>query len=302
MENEWRYSIQSMIDWIDSNIENHPTLRQMSMEIGYSPYYCSNLFHRICGMTLKTYLANRKLSFVAKDLRDTKERILDIAIRYGYSSQEALTRAFVRRFGCTPNSYRKKPIPLEYFIKQQVLFPGHHIEEKGCNMSNIRNANVRYEYLPEHKYIGIWEPRASDYGSFWKYHDCDKITGIVDSMQHVALDVVGCHTAGWFTHDDKKGYFYGFGVAPDYEGPIPEGFEVKLIPASTYLVFFHPSFDFVSENNDAMRNVEALSETFDLDKHESWWIKKGHKWNLDCQTYQRHFPEVFGYEVMRPIK
>ncbi len=95
MQNEWRYSIQAMIDWIDQNIENQPTLSNMSQEIGYSPYYCSNLFHKIVGITIKKYLSGRKLTFVATALRDTNIRILDIAVKYGFSSQEALTRAFV---------------------------------------------------------------------------------------------------------------------------------------------------------------------------------------------------------------
>jgi len=292
-----------MIDWIDQNIENQPTLNDMSQTIGYSPYYCSNLFHKITGTTIKKYLSGRKLTFAATALRDTDQRILDIAITYGYSSQEALTRAFVGRFGCTPNVYRKNPIPLKYAIKQQVLLPSHYTNDGGITMTNLKEANVRFEYLPAHKYIGIWEPRAKDYETFWQYHDCDEITGIVDSMSHVALEVVGCHMAGWFSDEGEKGYFYGFGVSPDYSGDIPEGFEVREFPASTYLVFYHPAFDFVSENSEVMKKVEEFAWTFKPELNEYWWIPDGYEWNdKTCQNYQRHFPEVMGYEILRPVK
>ena len=64
-----------MIDWIEENIENNPTLLQMSNEIGYSPYYCSYLFHKISGLTLKSYLAGRRLNYVALAIRDTNSRL-----------------------------------------------------------------------------------------------------------------------------------------------------------------------------------------------------------------------------------
>lgn len=303
MHNQWRYSIQDMIDWIDKNIENNPTLLEMSKQIGYSPCYCSNLFHQITGITLKKYLAGRKLSHVTIALRDTNQRILDIAIRYGYSSQEALTRAFVSAFGCTPNVYRKNPQPLKISVKQCVLFPENYINNGGIMMNNLKQANVRLEYIPAHKYVGIWETRALNYGEFWKYHDCDEICGLIESMRNVAHEVVGSHMAGWFNREGEKGYFYGFGVPMDYDGGIPDGFEVHEFPASTYLVFFHPPFDYVSECNEVMRRVEELAWNFNPSENEYWWISNGYSWNeTECQVYQRHFPEVVGYEILRPIK
>ena len=68
--------------------------------------------------------------------------------------------------------------------------------------------------------------------SFWGRHDCDAICGIIDSMSHIMHPVVTCHTAGWFYENGRKGYFYGYGVPENYEGEIPEGFEVREIPAS----------------------------------------------------------------------
>ncbi|MBD5469510.1 MAG: helix-turn-helix transcriptional regulator, partial [Lachnospiraceae bacterium] len=109
---EWNEAIQSMIDWIEGHISENPSLMQISAQIGYSPYYCSVRFHEITGMTLKSYLAGRRLAMAALAIRDTDERILDIAVRCGYSSQEALTRAFLSAFGCTPASYRRDPVPI----------------------------------------------------------------------------------------------------------------------------------------------------------------------------------------------
>ena len=59
---EWNETIQKMIDWIEAHLTENPTLLQMSEEIGYSPYYVSTKFHEVVGMTVKNYIAGRRLS------------------------------------------------------------------------------------------------------------------------------------------------------------------------------------------------------------------------------------------------
>lgn len=106
--------------------------------------------------------------------------------------------------------------------------------------------------------MGVWDINAADYMHFWTKHDCDKICGLIDSMSNVSHPIVTCHTAGWFYENGKRGYFYGFGVDKDYDGVIPEGFEVREIPASDYLVFFHPPFDYLKDCSEVMKRVEKF--------------------------------------------
>jgi AraC-like DNA-binding protein len=300
---EWNIGIQKMIDWIEDNIKDKPSLLEMSKHIGYSPCYCSFLFHQVTGMTIKSYIAGRRLCHATVELRDTNTRILDIAIKYGYSSQEALTRAFVSAYGLTPLTYRKNPKPLQLSIKQVVLSPENYINMGGNSMSNLKEANIRLEHIPAHKYIGIWDIRVNNYGDFWKYHDCDEVCGIIESMRNVSHEIVGCHVAGWFYENGTKGYFYGLGVSPDYSGEIPKGFEVKEFQESTYMVFFHPPFEYLPENGEVMSRVENLAWNYKPSESDRWWIPKNYQWNEEaCQIYQRHNPEVIGYEILRPIK
>lgn len=309
---EWNEAVQKMIDWIEGNLEECFTLRDVSKHIGYSPYYCSMQFHRIVGMTMKSYVAGRRLCKATIDIRDTEERILDIAVKYGYSSQEALTRAFMSAYGCTPMVYRKNPRPLALPIRRVVLFPEHYEKKGEQNMSEycLKEAKIRVEYIPAHKYIGIWEDRAIGYGDFWNYHNCDEVCGIVESMRNVADPIVGSHMAGWHYVNGERRYFYGFGVPMDYSEEIPEGFSIKEFPASYYLVFFHPAFDYLKDNGEVMERVEKLAWNYDLetfgltDKQLDYTdTRRMYQWNEEeCQCYQRHYPEVLGYEVLRPVK
>ena len=45
------FAMQRLIDWIDEHAVENPGLVEMAGQIGYSPYYCSEQFHRIAGMT-----------------------------------------------------------------------------------------------------------------------------------------------------------------------------------------------------------------------------------------------------------
>ena len=84
---EWNYEVQKMIDYIEEHIQENPTLDSISQFFHYSKFYCSRQFHRIVGMTLKQYLAGRRLYHATIQVRDTKKSIIDIALDCGYSSQ-----------------------------------------------------------------------------------------------------------------------------------------------------------------------------------------------------------------------
>jgi AraC family transcriptional regulator len=182
-------------------------------------------------------------------------------------------------------------------MKQIVLFPEYYKGKGEPTMSKaiLTNASIRTEYIPEHKYIGIYDNTSTSYGDMWAGHDCDLVTGIVESMGHLCHPIVTAHTAGWVWKNGKKSYFYGIGVPIDYNGEIPEGFEIRKIPASYYLVFFHPHFDYLKDNEEVMDRVEELAWNFEPST-------RGYQWNEEvCQDYQRHFPEGLGYQVLRPV-
>jgi AraC-like DNA-binding protein len=100
-------TIENMIEWVEKNLRNEPTLEMMSDFVGYSSYYCSSQFHEAVGITFKEYIVRRKLTLAANDLIETEYRILDIALKYGFSSNEAFSRAFSKEFGYSPSSFRK---------------------------------------------------------------------------------------------------------------------------------------------------------------------------------------------------
>ena len=99
-------TISDMVDWVENNIENEPTLERMANHVGYSECYCSTMFHEYVGVPFKEYVLKRRLSLAAETLLVSDIRIIEIAVRYGFSSHEAFTRAFKKYFGYSPNQFR----------------------------------------------------------------------------------------------------------------------------------------------------------------------------------------------------
>lgn len=293
---EWIFAVQRLVDYIDDHAVENPSLSEISKEIGYSPWYCSEQFHRVVGMTIKEYMAKRRLTLAALALRDTDMPVLGVALEYGFSSQQALTRAFKDAFGCSPSAYRKSPVPLPFTMKKVVVTPSDYSEQGDFTMSNLVTPNLRIEHIPAHRFLGVYEKSETSGGKLWPAHDCDLLCGIVQSITDFH-PVVSSHTAGWKWVNGERKYFYGLGVDADYDGAVPEGFVLtEVIPASYYFVFGHPPFDYLTENAEVMARVEDMAWNFDPSE-------LGYCWNeVACQDYQRHYPEVNGYQVLRPVK
>lgn len=114
-------TIEKMIDWVEVNLSNNPTLPQMAKYVGYSEYYCSSKFHEFTGVTFKEYVLKRKLALAASSLLETDDKILDIALNYGFSSNEAFSRSFCKEYGCSPRNFRTQKPHIDVYERFRLL-------------------------------------------------------------------------------------------------------------------------------------------------------------------------------------
>lgn len=114
-------TINDMVNWVENNIEEEPTLERMANHVGYSEFYCSAKFHEYVGVSFKEYVLRRKLSLAAEMLLTTDARIIEIAVLYGFSSHEAFSRAFKKTFGYSPNQIRALQPELPSFDRVRII-------------------------------------------------------------------------------------------------------------------------------------------------------------------------------------
>lgn len=157
-----------MIDCVEENLTEPITLSDLAKQVNYSPYYATRKFQDVTGMTLRDYIRMRKVSSAVLDLRNTNVRIIDIAIKYGFSSQEAFSRSFAHAFGLTPSAYRKMPKPLPLLIKRNTYDPYFlGLGELAIMRDLKKDVKICIQVIPEHRFIGLRSLDADNYCDFW---------------------------------------------------------------------------------------------------------------------------------------
>lgn len=95
------------LEYIDQNLTGDVSLEALAEKAYVSKYHYHRLFHQTVGEGVGKYVNKKRMEGAAKDLRDTDQPIIDIALKYQYGSQEAFSRAFKRIYHITPGNYRK---------------------------------------------------------------------------------------------------------------------------------------------------------------------------------------------------
>lgn len=98
--------IQNSINYIETTLESHVEIEQIARTAYMSIPSLYRLFYAMTGTTVKSYIRRRRFSKAAQDLRNGQGTILQLAIKYGFSSHEAFTRAFKKESGVTPQQFR----------------------------------------------------------------------------------------------------------------------------------------------------------------------------------------------------
>ena len=103
---EYRLRIAKAVDFIEDRLDREVDAEMVAEHIGFSPYHFHRVFSAVLGESVSGYIRKRRLSEAAECLRQRDVPLFELALRSGFESQEAFTRAFKKMFGVTPGRYR----------------------------------------------------------------------------------------------------------------------------------------------------------------------------------------------------
>lgn len=83
--------------------------------------YLSRHFNRDNGLTFLEYINNLRIDHACRLLKETDDKIDEIALNSGFNSLSTFRRAFTSRLGCTPTQYRQAPTPPLYIPDNQRI-------------------------------------------------------------------------------------------------------------------------------------------------------------------------------------
>lgn len=113
-------AIQKAVDYIDENLQEEISSEMLAKMVSLSPFYFQRLFKRLVNKSVQEYIKLRRLSKVIDMLNNDNQRILDVALDYGFSSHANFTRAFKETYGITPEEYKKEQPMLNTLIKPEI--------------------------------------------------------------------------------------------------------------------------------------------------------------------------------------
>ena len=105
----WPARIQIIRQELESRLDEDVPLEDLARMADASMFHFHRVFRGMTGETVRSYTRRLRLERAAKWLRyRMADDLLEIALKSGYGSHEAFSRAFKSEFDCSPSEYRDR--------------------------------------------------------------------------------------------------------------------------------------------------------------------------------------------------
>jgi AraC family transcriptional regulator len=267
---EWPERLNAAVEYIENHLEDEIDFNAAANIACFSLFHFQRIFQVVNGLTLADYVRRRRLTLAARELSSGKAKIIDIALKYGYDSPDAFTRAFRKLNGVTPQAAREPGVTLVACPRisfQIVLKGGDNMDYRIIERPafEVVGKSRRFTTVNGENFIKVprfWDEFCQDKKgneALMAYSGCQAgpVTGGVElGICWIAEDAV-----------TKEEFIYGIG-AEKGKGQIPAGFETRQIPAATWAVF---------EARGALRPVPAAIQDVTKRIFSEWFPSTGYE-------------------------
>jgi AraC family transcriptional regulator len=278
---EWIDRLNDAMVYLETHLTGDLEYEMLAQKACCSVYHFQRMFSYMAGMPLSEYIRRRKMSLAAVDLKNRNMRILDIALKYGYESPTAFTRAFHNIHGMPPSKARNEGVVIKAFpaISFKIIIKGeaemtYRIEKRssfrivGISHPLLTNIEHNFEIVP-----GMWQKAAMD-GTI------GHLVSLMDSEPNGVLGVSICN--------ELEAWRYYIAVASSVD--TGEMYESYTVPEQTWAIF--PG----TGNAQSIQQLEKRIVT-------EWLPTSGYEYANapDIEVYFNADPENAQYEVWIPV-
>ncbi len=278
---EWIERLNRAISYIEAHITEEPDYEQLAKIACCSTYHFQRMFNYMAGMSLTEYIRRRRMSLAAVDLRGSDEKIIDLALKYGYSSPTAFNRAFQSIHGISPSAARKGGVTIKSY--PPICFK--------ITIKGVEEMNYRIEQREAFRIVGISHPlhqeiekNFSIVPQMWGKAATDgtipALAALMDQQPMGLLGVSAC--------DDADQWQYYIAVASDK--PIDAPFQEYIVPAATWAIF---------PGSGESQSIQALEQRIVTE----WLPTSGYEYANapDIEVYLNPDPQNAQYEIWIPV-
>ena len=103
---EWLTCVRTAIEYMENHLTDDIGVEDVAKKVYLSPFFLQKGFSLMTGYGIGEYIRSRRLYLAALDLKNTDDKVIDIAFRYCYETPESFTKAFSRFHDATPSQVR----------------------------------------------------------------------------------------------------------------------------------------------------------------------------------------------------
>lgn len=284
------------IKYVEDNLLEEIDYSKLAMISGTSSAQFQRIFSAIADVSLFEYIRRRRLTLAAFELQNTNQRIIDIAIKYGYESHEAFSRAFQKVHGIPPSKAKFLGETLKAYpsISFKITIKGvaemnYRIEEKESfkmfgleriiPMENEENFVEIPKFWSESMGNGDTEKLADDSGYVYD----PKVGGILP------VNAIMCYKD---TGKDSFPYMIGAFVG---ENSKTDGYEVAVISKGQWAIFKTDNYN----NTNMVSMIQELWRRI----YSEWFPSSGydHAEMPELELYYENTDKTGYCEVWIPI-
>lgn len=231
----WSDRLNRAIAYIEDNLDAELTIDDVAHEACCSRFHFHRVFQASFGVTFGEYVRKRRFTLAAMDVVNSQTRIVDIALKFGYDSPNAFTRAFREVHGVNPSDARSS----------QVRLATHDRVSISSDTRGTEKMDYRIIDIPSFKIVGAskhfeFNDFVKNGQKFWKkYVASDEYKALCQLSEGRPGQISGAPllTAYYPEEDGKRDEFLDvMGVEMETEDSV-EPFECHVVPAGTYAEF-----------------------------------------------------------------
>jgi len=233
---EWLSCIKGTIDYLEKHLCEEASVQDAADSVYVSPFFLQRGFSLMTGCGIGEYLRNRRLYEAALDLKNSDDKIIDIALRYCYETPESFTKAFSRFHGATPSQVRSGA-PVRVFLPfkiQVTINGGDQMDYKITQMFSFKVIGFQKVFSYENSYAEIpkfWDEICEKYAN-------NIYAGNDPANAYEKAIVDNCIGEYGVCIDDMGGGKFRYLIAGKYAGgEVPKGMELYEFPRGEWAVF-----------------------------------------------------------------
>jgi len=139
--------VYASLRFIENNIEEKLTAELVAYNVGYSKYHFSRMFKSTIGISISEYIKERRLICAAKDILNG-QRVIDVALKYGYETHSGFDKAFKKKFGYPPKVLHVMNLAQTIFkTTGEIIMNSEELYERLTNTVNARCSKNELEQI-----------------------------------------------------------------------------------------------------------------------------------------------------------